>query len=116
MSVKRLPYYLLIQGPIVVFLVGAAIGTATGGFWTALFVVIERIAATGAASAGMIIVVEGFTVGAIKIFVEKQRAKAREEGCQEGRQEERERLRNAGVSIPADDSGRQPDGGSAKKS
>ena len=115
MSVKRLPYYLLIQGPIVVFLVGAAIWTATGGFWTALFVVIERIAATGAASAGMIIVVEGFTVGAIKIFVEKQRAKAREEGRQEGRQEGRERLRNAGVSIPPDNQTRQNDGGTSNK-
>ena len=71
----------------------------------------------------MIIVLEGFIVGATKIFFERARAKAREEGVQQGVQQgveqgvqqERERLRKAGVRIPPDKP-KAEDGDASKKS
>ena len=115
MSAKRLPYYLLSYSILVSFLTITAIATAPGGFWSALFVIAERVAVSSAALAGIILMLEGAIVGTTKLIIERAKDKARQEGVRQGVQQERERLRKAGITIPSDKQSSTKGGGESSQ-
>ena len=114
-SAKRLPYYLLSYSILVSFLTITAIATAPGGFWSALFVIAERVAVSSAALAGIILMLEGAIVGSTKLIIERAKNKAWQEGVQQGVQQERERLRKAGITIPPDKQSSAKGGGESSQ-
>ena len=106
-SAKRLPYYLLGFALVMAVAVVASIATATEKFWDAVMTTASQIAAVGAATGGVLIAIEGAITGLTQLIFEKAREQARREGRQEGIQQgirqERNRLRQAGISIPPEE-------------
>ena len=106
-SVKRLPYYLIVFALLMgAGMLGSIISAISGGvkFWAAIVNTAQNLAAIGAATGGVLLAIEGAIMGTTKLIIEKAREEAFAQGARQERQRIERHLREQGVKVQLPDS------------
>ena len=101
-SVKRLPYYLIVFALLMgIGLIGSIATAIAGGvkFWAGTISAAQNLAAIGAATGGVLLAIEGAIMGATKLIIERTREEAFIQGAMQERQKIEQHLREQGVNV-----------------